>query len=169
MGNRRFQSCGNEAETAFPLCQTEPAFNLHTLSFVDVILLFISNLIFLRSAQSRSRKPYMMKLAVSKIVTVSVYLIRQYPTRVLPGAFSVPFYHICLFSNLYTHHHSKCRLFRPFSRFSLHLLYHIQGDLSCVFNPDLDKIFPSRSTMAVTKPVALLKPSSKIFDLSKSK
>lgn len=56
MTSRFFQSCHSKFNSAFAFGKAEFAFNLYSLCFINVILLFITNFVFLGSAESRSGK-----------------------------------------------------------------------------------------------------------------
>lgn len=56
MASLFFQSCHNKFNSAFAFGEAEFAFNLYSIRFIKVILLFITDFVFLWSTECRSGK-----------------------------------------------------------------------------------------------------------------
>ena len=77
---------GNQTHSAFTLCQTESALHFQTLTFIPVILRFVSDFVFLRTPKHRIGQPYSPFFAVPEFLQIPVDLVRQNAARIMPLA-----------------------------------------------------------------------------------
>ena len=69
------QSCHYHTHAAFALGEAEFALNLDAFAFVDVNLFFVDLGVLFRSAESRSRKPDFVLLAVFQVLARAIDFI----------------------------------------------------------------------------------------------